>query len=99
GWIGGGHTEFRAAADLECAPDCAGLGPGELTSPRGIALDAGGNVWVIDEGAGGRVLRFSDTGQLRHTFLPGYQPGGIAIDDEGSLWITDAATGTLYRYQ
>jgi RHS repeat-associated protein len=72
-----------------------GTGNGQLTSPRGIATDSSGNVWVSDT-SNNRIEKFSSVG----TFIAAYgtagsgslqfnSPGGIAIDAVGRIWVAD----------
>jgi hypothetical protein len=99
GWIGKGHTQFvTGSVDCLSTDTCAGTANGEFTSPRGIVVDGGGALWVIDEANGGRVQKFSDTGEHLLSFDLGYMPGGIAVDADGFLWIADQTTNQVHRY-
>jgi prepilin-type N-terminal cleavage/methylation domain-containing protein len=52
-----------------------GSGNGEFGHPIGIAVDAGGNIWVVD-GPNGRVEEFSSTGTYESQFgSTGTNPG------------------------
>ena len=81
-----------------------GEGEGELLDPRGVAVDADGNVYVADTG-NARIKKFNPTGdfvgswgaeggaedQLR-------EPTEIAIDNDGALVVLDSETGWIRRY-
>jgi DNA-binding beta-propeller fold protein YncE len=80
-----------------------GTGEGRFDTPRGIALDSAGNIFVADTG-NGRVEKFSPTG----TFLSiigakgsGHgqlaDPNGIAIDRSGNIYV--AEIGSKHRVQ
>ncbi len=84
-----------------------GFGPGQLTSPEKLALDAQGNVYVTEfgepsfSGSGGgndRVQKFSPTGTpLAQWGELGAGPGqfngpvGIAVDRQGDIYVADVA--------
>ena len=70
-------------------------GPGHLWRPHGIAVDAEGNVWVVDS-AHNRVQVFSAKGEFIRQFgsygtANGQfsEPRGIAIDSKGNVWVAD----------
>ncbi|MDH7489838.1 MAG: TIGR03663 family protein [Anaerolineae bacterium] len=72
-----------------------GQGPGEFQDPRGVAVDAAGNIYVVDTGnhrvqvfdANGRYLR----GWGQYGSGPGEfnEPWGIAVDKEGNVYVAD----------
>jgi RHS repeat-associated protein len=84
-----------------------GLGPGQFESPRDVAVDAKGNVWVVDawhgrvahveefNGKGEYVTQFgtegSGNGQL-------FESNGIAIDPKGNFWISDTANNRVEEF-
>src|SRR5215211_5697321 len=74
-----------------------GNGNGEFDSPRGIATDAKGNIFVADTD-NGRIQKFSPTGAFLGTMGikgNGYgqlgAPNGIAIDRVGNIYVADAS--------
>src|SRR5262245_4183810 len=88
--------------DLSKAPVAAfqgghGAGRGQFDSPRGIAIDSMGNIFVADTG-NGRIQKFSPTGTFLGTMGIkgiGYgqvgAPNGIAIDRTGNIYVADAS--------
>ena len=69
--------------------------PGQLSQPRGLALDAAGNVYVADFG-NDRVQKFDPTFAFvkewgSHGDLPSQfkQPGDIAIAPDGRVYVAD----------
>jgi tripartite motif-containing protein 71 len=73
-----------------------GTGNGQFTRPGSMAIDAQGNLWVVDSN-GNRVEKFNEkgeylaqfgtkgsgNGQLNH-------PTAIAVAANGNLWVTDS---------
>jgi len=79
--------------------------PGQLGRPRGITVDAAGNIYVADTG-NSRVQKFDVAGK----FLASYgergdaagqlqEPNGVAIDASGSIYVTDAKLHKLLRFK
>jgi DNA-binding beta-propeller fold protein YncE len=74
-----------------------GSGKGEFNSPRGMAADMNGNIFVADTN-NGRIEKFSSTGAFLSsigTKGTGYgklsTPNGIAIDQLGNIYVADAS--------
>lgn len=72
---------------------------GELNLPRDIALDASGNVYVVD-GGNFRVQVFNrdgdfvqQIGKLGRQYGSFARPKGIALDPQGNIYVSDAAHG------
>ena len=81
-----------------------GHGPGQFKSPWGIACDALGNVYVVDNG-NHRVQKFDGNG----TFLCAFGnrgktegqlnfPSGIAVDKEGAVIVVDSGNSRVVKY-
>ena len=74
-----------------------GKGRGQFESPRGIATDAAGNIFVADTG-NRRIEKFLSNGTFLGTIGvkgTGYgqlgEPNGIAIDQVGNIYAADAS--------
>jgi len=106
-WVGigpefsgtGGQIRMYRAADLSGAspsPAVTITGP-DLGTPRSLAFDASGNLWVADQ-FNHWILRF-DASRLSsdYTGAPDYKinnfggtmttPTGLAFDNQGNLWV------------
>jgi hypothetical protein len=75
---------------------------GGLSAPAGLALDAGGNVWVANA-SGNSVTELSSTGALL-TGTTGYTGSnnligaqGIAVDKSGNVWVADTLLNSMVK--
>jgi NHL repeat len=82
----------------------AGTGAGKFEQIKGVAVDAGGNVWAIDS-ANRRVEKFSSTGQLLMEFGSAgtgngqfTDPRGIAISANGTIWVSDMGNNNVQAF-
>lgn len=68
----------------------AGTGTGQMQDPRGVAVDASGNVWVVDR-VNKRIEKFSPTGSYITEFpiAGAVEPTSIAVNSAGNLWVAD----------
>ncbi len=78
--------------------------PDELWGPRGIAVDADGNVWVTDTGTH-RVRKFSGNGEPLASFgRRGAESGefnepvGIAVGADGAIYVADAGNARIQKF-
>ena len=76
----------------------------QLSYPRGVAVDAAGNVFIAD--ARNQRIRKVDPSGTISTFPRGHSsdgvtlsgnPGGVAVDAAGNLFFTDTAKSNVYR--
>jgi DNA-binding beta-propeller fold protein YncE len=72
-----------------------GSADGQIQTPTGVAVDAGGNVYVA-EGNGNRVSKFDNNGVFVMKFGSGgsspgqfITPTGIAVDSAGNIYVSD----------
>jgi len=74
-------------------------GSGTFATPYGIAIDAGGNAWVTNEG-GTTVTELSPAGTVLPTpATPGLVGAqGIAVDRDGSVWVANTAGNSVIKY-
>ncbi len=102
GWgVLNGKSELEACSEAkECRAGLAGSGNGQLSAPRGVAVDASGNVWVADCN-NNRIEEFSSTGG--YTSQTGSSgsgsgqmscPTGIAFSG-GALYVADAGNNRV----
>ena len=95
---------LQAWGGAPASPPTSPPGPLELSGPRGIAVDADGNVWVSDTGHS-RVLKFGPSGEPLGAFGelgsgPGQfrQPVGITSSRGGEILVADQGNGRVQRF-
>ena len=81
-----------------------GAGNGQLAFPRGIAVEADGELWVVDAD-NHRVQKFSESGEYLTQFGSHGTGNGqfdtpvdIAITASGDLWVTDAYNCRVQKF-
>jgi Cu-Zn family superoxide dismutase len=83
---------------LQAKPFLSAGGDGR-TSVAGVKVDAESRIWVADA-LGGRVLVYSESGRLLHSFVL-LGPGSPIVNDlvfsRGFVYVTDSARPFLYR--
>ena len=82
-----------------------GSQPGQLWRPRGIAVDAAGNLFVADT-ANSRIQKFDASGKFLATYgergdMAGQmqEPNGVVIDTSGNIYVSDAKLHKLLRFK
>ncbi|HNP69820.1 MAG TPA: TIGR03663 family protein [Kouleothrix sp.] len=92
-----GGTSTNGAVKLvsEQVIGSPGNGAGQLTDPRGIAVDAQGNIYVADT-ANHRIQAFDAQGKPKFAVGsvgngPGQfnEPRGVAVDAQGNIYVAD----------
>jgi DNA-binding beta-propeller fold protein YncE len=78
---------------------------GDLALPKGAAIDANGNVWVVDAHFE-NVQAFTPDGKLLMAFgregqAPGefWLPAGICIDSKGRIWVADTYNRRVQAFE
>ncbi|MBX6771439.1 MAG: glycosyltransferase family 39 protein [Chloroflexi bacterium] len=75
-----------------------GAGPGQLTDPRGVAVDRDGNVFIASAGTR-RVDEFDAAGRYVRSFGGSLsEPDAVAVDRSGAVMVLDATEGWIYRF-
>ncbi len=83
-----------------------GSGPGQLINPKDLALDAEGNIYVVDSG-NSRVVKFDPTGKFitqwgsNGTAAGQFKddPWGIAVDSEGGfVYVADTWNHRIQKF-
>ncbi len=82
----------------------AGVSDGKFQRPQGIAIDASGNIWVVDRNnyrvqkfdkEGKFVLQFGGQGSTNGKFV---DPRTIAVSNNGTVWVSDLAGGRIQAF-
>ncbi len=87
-----------------CQPGLAGAGAGQFDHPAGVAVDAVGNVYVVDQ-YNGRIQKFDSDG----SYLGGWgsvggadgqfsYPQGAAVDSSGNVYVADAWNHRIQKF-
>jgi streptogramin lyase len=81
-----------------------GSGPGQFSTPTGVATNVPSEVYVVDSG-NNRVERFTETGEYLGAFGgPGATPGsfsspsGIAIDEDNFVYVADQGNARVQKF-
>jgi sugar lactone lactonase YvrE len=75
-----------------------------VTDATGIAVDASGNIYVVDAGTGGStgsLKEYSPSGTLIATLATAsastFVPVGVALDANGNVYATDSTHGEIFK--
>lgn len=78
--------------------------PGSLLHPRGIAADAGGDVYVADTGHS-RVVRLYNPQGKKLVYQsdsrpddPAFMPFDVSLAKDGTVFVSDSAAGKVWRW-
>jgi DNA-binding beta-propeller fold protein YncE len=76
-----------------------GTDDGQFSHARGIALDAGANVYVTDGySPNSRVQVFDSNGNFLRSWRSGTQPLAIGLDSSGNVYVTDGADDRIRKF-
>jgi RHS repeat-associated protein len=97
--------EFNSKGEFVRAFGSVGSGNGQFSSPKGVAIDSEGDVWVADT-SNNRLERFSSegtyvsqTGTVGNNSGQFYQPEGVATDTSGNVWVADTDNNRIQEGQ
>lgn len=100
-------TSFRVLREIGGPGD----GPGQLKDPRGVAVDAAGNTYVVDTGhrvvkkydpKGTYLATIGNPGQGDPNALPSghfLEPVAVAIEPSGNVLILDSESAWIERFR
>jgi tripartite motif-containing protein 71 len=102
--IAGAEIPPTASPSFTSSFGSLGTAGGQFKHPAGIAVDAQGNLWVVDQD-NDRVHKFNAASEYLTSFgSPGTgdgqfgRPTGIAIDGKGNLWVADAGNSRIQKF-
>jgi len=78
--------------DPMCLPDQ----PGFLSNPRGVAVDAAGDVFVSDTGKS-RLLKIAPDGAQTTIASKFLGPQGVLVDNAGNVFVTDTGNAAVRK--
>ncbi len=104
--IDGVHVQkFNAEGEILLVWGKAGAGEGELSRPRGLAVDRQGYIYVADTG-NNRVQKFDANGRFIAKWGPGGQsdlqvigPAAVAVNDKGSVFVVETENSRLAEFK
>ncbi len=69
----------------------------ELNFPNGVAVDASGNVFILDRGNTSVRKITASTGKISTILNTGHIFSGIAVDPAGNIYVSDSTSNTIVR--
>jgi YD repeat-containing protein len=81
-----------------------GTGDGQFKHPGDVAVDAKGNLWVLDQG-NDRVEEFNEKGEYEQAFGSKgsgdgqlKEPAALAVDSKGNIWVADQGNDRVEEF-
>ena len=78
--------KFNSSGEFTLKSGGESSGPGRLSAPNDVAIDASGNAWVADT-AHNRVQKFNSSGEFVSQFGVSTGVNGIDLDSAGDVWV------------
>ncbi len=81
-----------------------GTGPGQLQNPAAMAVDAAGNVYLLDRGmntpyvVAPRVEKFTSAGSFVMQWTLNSGANSIAVDGNGYVYVANNSDANVYKY-
>jgi RHS repeat-associated protein len=100
--VSDGEAKFEICT-ASCRVGLKGSGVGQFSAPDGVAIDASGNVWVVDE-INNRLEEFSENGEFLHQYgTKGTGNGQLSqpvaiVYDNGNLYVTEAGNERVQEF-
>jgi DNA-binding beta-propeller fold protein YncE len=90
----GCYREEPDVAAVDAVFGTTGLGPGEFSYPRAIAISpVDGRVYVVDKSPTARIQRFGPDGRYEHQWpmseAANGKPTGLCVDQQNRVWVAD----------
>jgi len=90
-WVGGCDNGPRHDRNVKGVFGETGMGPGEFSYPRAVAVAPDGSVFVVDKTA--RIQRFNPKGEYETSWrMPEWQAGkpvGLSVHPDGRVFVAD----------
>jgi len=111
---GGGYTSppgyqgwslsYDSGSNYSSSFGSEGIGNGQFKQPTDVAVDAKGNLWVVDK-TNNRIEQFNEKGEfLKATGALGTtggkftSPSGLVLDSKGNIWVTDTSDNRVEEF-
>jgi len=104
GWgVADGTSVFQTCTS-GCQEGSSGDGAGQLTNPRGVAVEGSGKIYVVDSN-NNRIQKFDSAGTLLDTWGTNgtgagefVSPNGITADSAGDVYVVDPNSHRIQKF-